>query len=412
MKKRLGLRGTFLARLVAVAFIAYANVLPAPKHDNYMKRGASMENVYPVLYANTLQNSLINATVHAAGKEAWRKRRAEIEFGSEGHLLVSRLMVFLVASERITAFDATNKELWLHKKWTKSPVFLHNNVLYCQSYSKNDVLERVELKSGKPLKSDIGLPIIGDKVRFVFFEPQENGFLACGQFPGSQVLKDGKAVSYPPNYALFGEPYDVRDFLWIAEEMTAVILPILHISNKKQLCVGTSQSMVLYNSAPPIREPQPTGRFKYPLTIVKNICADSSGLLYLLGFNDKKEELVACDGKGTIKWKWNRTDITASVQPPAVGADGEIIVLSGSHVCGVKDGRLTWEFSTGLQDPNYVTTTSDGSVLIAARDVLFCCKEGKEVFIFDAGSSIIAPPVVDAEGSIYVLTPTEVIKVM
>ena len=413
MKRRLGLRGVSIACLAgAVFFLTHANVLSAANNDTHFKREPIMDNLYPILFANTLQNNLTLATVHAVGKEAWRKRRAEIELGAAGYLLVSHSTVFTVAVERITAIDANGKELWSHNKWTNSPVFLFDKVLYCQSYRSDDKLERIDLHTGTILKADIALPLTGGKEKNIFFEPHENDFIACSQLPASQVLKGGKPQSYPPHYSIYREPYDVWDFIWIAGEMEKIVFPIIHLRDKKLLCVGTSQSMVLYNSAPSLREPQPVGRFNFPLSHTKKVCADGNEMLYFAGKSQKAEELVCCDDKGKVHWKWQRAGITESTVPLVAGSNGEIILVSGRTICCVKDGKLIWELSTGLQDPKYMTATSDGCALVAAGDVLYCCKDGNEIFSFDAGSTIIAPPVVDADGCIYLLTPTEVIKVL
>jgi hypothetical protein len=371
-----------------------------------------MDHLYPVLFANSLQNGLTSATVRALGKETWRKMRTEKEMGSSGHLLVSRSTVFVITADQITAVDATGKDLWYSKRWPQSTVVLFENVLYCQSYENKSRLARVSLEGGKTLKSDIVLPATADKEKLLFFAPLQKEFLACCQLPVSQKVQNGKAVSLPPYYTVYRKPYDNWDFTWVAEGKESVILPIMLVSNGKKLCIGTQQSMTMYNSESTVNEPSPLGNIIYPVQEVKSACADLKGNLYFIGVSEKAEKLVVCDENGKVKWKWERAGITERLLPPVVGSNGEAIVINGSGICCVKEGKLFWEFSTGLQDPNYVTTTSDGSVLIAARDVLFCCKEGKEVFIFDAGSSIIAPPVVDAEGSIYVLTPTEVIKVM
>jgi hypothetical protein len=313
--------------------------------------------------------------------------------------------------ERITAMDANGKELWSHNKWTNSPVFLSDEVLYCQSYSSDGKLERIDLHTGNILKANIALPLTGGKEKSIFFEPNEKNYIACSQLPAIQVLNGNKPESYPPRYSIYCEPYDVWDFIWVAGEMEKVVFPIIHLRGKKLLCVGTSQSMVLYNSVPSIREPQPVGRFNFPLSQVIKVCADVHEMLYFVGKSEKDEELISCNEKGKVQWKWERTGINESIVPLVAGSNGEIIIASGRIICCVKDGKLVWEFSTGFQYPKYVTATSDGCVLIAASDKLFCCKDGKEIFNFNATSTIIAPPVVDSDGSIYLLTPTEMIKV-
>ena len=401
----------YIASLVVVGVIN-VDALTTPKHAPHMKKGTTMDHLYPVLFANTLQNGLTSATVRALGKETWRKRRTEKEMGSGGHLLVSRSTVYVITADQITAVDATGKDLWNFKKWPNSSAVLFENVLYCQSYENKSRLARISLEGGKTLKSDIVLPSTADKEKMLFFAPLQKEFLACCQLPPSQRLQNGKAVSFPPYYTVYKKPYDNWDFTWVAEGKESIILPILLVSDGKKLCIGTRQSMTIFNSESTVNEPSPMGHFAYPMQEVKSASADLKGTIYLVGVADKKEELVACDDKGTIKWKWEGAGITGSAQPPVTGAEGEIIVLSDSKVCGVKNGTLAWEYSTGLLDPKYMTAASDGNVLIVADSILFCCKAGKEVFTFDAGSSIIAPPVIDVEGSVYVLTPTEIIKVI
>jgi hypothetical protein len=396
--------------IACMVFFAINISASPPKKTISNKRGPAMENLYPVKHANTLRNGFTPAKVVAQGTESWRRKRPECEFGPKGYLLLAQKNVFIVGPERITAFSSDGNELWHHTPWPASPVFLQGDILYCQSGKSDEKLDRVDLNSGKVLKTDIALPLTGGKEKNIFFEPHNDEFIACTMLPPTQTLEDGKPVTNPAHYSIYGEPYDVWEFNWIAEELVKVILPVVHISAKQKIFIGTPESITVFCSSPSVREPKPLAHLPYPLPKVTNISADAAGTLYFLGLKERSEMLVACDEAGTIKWEWEHDGVSRSVQPPVSGSDGDVIVYIDSTVYSVKDGKIQWTFHTGLNDVRFLTA-AEGCVLIAAGDDLYCVSRGNQVFKFDAGATIIAPPVVDIEGHLYLLTPLDLIKV-
>jgi hypothetical protein len=400
-----------MAVLLGIA-VSTSTVTAAPPSSTVSpKRGFAMDNLYPVQNANTLRNGFTSAKVLAHGTEAWRKKRAESEFGPKGYLLLAQKSVFIVGPERITAFDSDGNELWHHTPWPASPVFLQGEVLYCQTATSAKKLERIDLKSGKVLNANIALPLTGDKQKNIYFEPREGDFLACTQLPQSQTIENGKPVTHSAHYTVYCEPYDVWEFKWIAEEIENVILPIIHLSGKKKIFIGTPKSITVYSSTPSVREPKPIGHLTYPLPQVTNISADPAGTLYFLGLKDRSEMLVACDETGKIKWEWKHDGISSCTQPPVSGSDGDVLIAIDSTVYSVKEGKNLWSFHSGLNDARFLTAVADGCILIAAGEELHCVNHGNQVFKFDAGATIIAPPVVDKEGSIFLLTPLDLIKI-
>ncbi len=371
-----------------------------------------MDAMYSIINATYQRNNLLTASVTATGSESMEIMRSAAEIGSKGYLLVSGTIIYSISPEQISAINQSGDNLWTHKTWPDSKVVIFKNCIYCQSVTAQDKLDIIDSRCGITLTNRPGMPAVDNLKKLIFFQPHETSYLASSLSPSKQKLKDGKAVTLPPNFVIYCCYNDKRDFIWLAESYDAIHLPIITTPDEKLIIVVTDKKILIYDANPAQREPSPIRSIDYPLSIVNNICTDLTGNLCLLGPDNKKDQLVQCDNSGKLLWKWEHSGIAGASSIIAIGSNSEVLVCDSSKVFCIKDGKEQWNFDCGFSAPEFITTTTDGSVLIAAGDTLFCCKEGRKIFSYDAGASIIAAPVVDADGNVYILTPAAIVKVL
>jgi len=406
-------------------------------HKLFIKKETQMSPIYPKLYANSLRNNFTTIETKALGKECWRILRNKSEISSPSYLLASIVAIYSISTNQISAINTENGNIiWSCKKWPNSPVVLYNDLIYYQSIKEEDKLEAVNILTGKKSEKIINLHFVNEKQKLIFFEPQKSYFIAACFSPSTEILNEkGIVEKISPDFVLYAESYENKGFkwmysenndkssnysepnnnqgiIWIVEDENSILYHII-VPNKNQIFLGTETELLLYDANSASYEAKAIRSFKYPLKRVFNLCADDLGNLYFIGSNGKDniDVLLMCNDKGNIIWKWEKPDIAnTQFSIMAITAKGEIVVADSSTVYCVAKGSPVWQYSTGHYTPKYITTTADGSILIAAENMLFLCKDGKKIFSFDAGTTIVAPPVVDAQGCIYLLTMTYIIK--
>ncbi|PKK84997.1 MAG: hypothetical protein CVT49_00200 [candidate division Zixibacteria bacterium HGW-Zixibacteria-1] len=156
-------------------------------------------------------------------------------------------------------------------------------------------------------------------------------------------------------------------------------------------------------------------RLVLPLPLIYSGSADIDGTLYLIGNDDGQAILVALAPDGTEKWRFKIDGGIAEVlskQPPVVGLDGLIHVPAGRTLKTVKDGRLIREFTIEERTIDHCTALADGSVLITAKNTLYRADaSGKKIYGLLFDHDIVTPPVVDAQGHVYIATAFELLRI-
>jgi hypothetical protein len=142
-------------------------------------------------------------------------------------------------------------------------------------------------------------------------------------------------------------------------------------------------------------------------------CADTSGNLYMLGAPEGKNTLVMMSAAGQEVWRWEDT-LSAPVksgQRPILGTANRVFLLMGTSVIALTAGKQDWSFETEGASPGYGTALADGSLLVTAGNMLYRLDSGgNAVLEADAEAGILTPPVIDADGSIFVATATELLR--
>ena len=99
-----------------------------------------------------------------------------------------------------------------------------------------------------------------------------------------------------------------------------------------------------------------------------------------------------------------------SVQPPIQAGGGRVYVLSEQKVLALENGKLIWTYAAeGLR---HGTVLEDRSLLITAgKSLQHVGSNGAKIFSINTADDILSPPVVDAEGHIYVATSKQVLRI-
>jgi outer membrane protein assembly factor BamB len=375
-------------------------------------RNPKMNNPYPVIYGSALRNSIATVAVRAVGKKTWKTRREVDELLADGYLLSSYDAVLIVSEQKISAYQFNGTRIWTQLKWPASGAWIFDDAVYVQLSENKSKLKKILCKDGTIVRADISMPSTQEKSNLIFLEPSARGFIACCKLPSTQILQNGKPTTTSPWAVFYGKSFDDWDFEWIGEiQAVPIVLPI-HLTSQKQFILFTPHEYMVYACPPSARDAVLSCKSSYPLEKISSISADIQGNLIFAGTIKNKSTIIASDVKGLQQWKWDHySDFELSEVPLPVCPNGEVIVKRGATVCAVANAKIIWEYNTDLSRPEYVTVSIDNCVLVSAGERLYCLQGGMLKFVVDVEDTIIAPPVLDAQGSIYVLTRKDLIKI-
>ncbi|MBN2036717.1 MAG: hypothetical protein JW768_08260 [Chitinispirillaceae bacterium] len=383
------------------------------KHTVSNKNRKNIMNLlYPMLYGNTLKNSLVPVSVLAKGQITWRKLFVEQNIGSLPCLLVADSQIFIVFSQKIISYNADGEKLWEKPKWGDSPAILWGNRIYFEEgeYGGRHLVSVSNDGEINVIKENIAC----EKEKVVYLEPEINSYIGCVLMTQRQKPDEsGKLKTIPPYYAIFSKQYAAKwGSVWISEGFENMVVSPLHLKKQNQLVIFLEGHFKTYNSATKNKNAELLQQATYQFEKIINASADNTGTLYLLGEKKKQIWLIACDIHGKPLWKWTHEGLSSfSPTPPACTPKKEVIIFGNNSIYGVVEGKTEWELKTGLNKPSYITTDSEGVILLAAESKLFCAKRDNVHFEVEIDSDIIAPPVVDQKGHVYLLTRTEIVKI-
>jgi outer membrane protein assembly factor BamB len=180
-------------------------------------------------------------------------------------------------------------------------------------------------------------------------------------------------------------------------------------------------------------------RFKLPIDAASDWSIDAEGVLCVMGTHAGRKVVVAMSTAGEERWRWidgDDSDRWSQGQPPIRGNSGRVFVLSDGRVLALDAGKLAWTYDARSESLRhgarvsdgsfevkdgmllstarlrYGTALSDGSLLVVGNNTLrHIDAEGRLNFAVTVSGEILTPPVVDAEGSIYVATATKLFKI-
>ncbi len=381
-------------------------------------RGAGKESIqvmsddYVRKYADARRSSFQNVSSESTGEVAWQLPLVTDDqpaFSPEA-ILYSKGRIVAYGGNSVAGFDAGGKRLWLQSMRTGSPISIFGGNVYFRENGKPlEVLSAYTL-DGVAVDKTMNVLDAYDVAMPVWIDPLADGFLAMCLF--RPMPEEGE-----PETSFYKKEYETLDYGWVADfKGTPRLLP-LHIPGLNRLVVFSPEEIIAYNTSPgeDIEEEEELSRFAYPIERISGVSCDTDGNLYLLGRDEAGGVLLAVDGQGTELWRWREglnVPQKGDVQPPAIGPENLVHIVSGTKILTLADGKLLRTFETDGEMVQFLTVLADGSLLVAAGTALYRADgNGEVVFSLEFDYAISAPPVADEHGNVYVASLRDLTRV-
>ena len=389
----------------------------------------SIETTYPALRAGPRRDGAIQAAVSAKGAVAWSVDLATPDRRPPRFLLVWEGNVVVETPAGLTVYSREGKRLWDRRKQEGSAVAVGNALLYHEN--ADCLLDAADLK-GKLAVKDAELPgVANDDFGVLALWPREKDFLMVATYGGKPPGQDPQVIV---RRSLYGQ----RICEWGYGISGVQSLPPLFIPEKELMLLAfdgvlpldiktQAQDRVVTQEAPPEQFPQKGGPdvitrrtpdvpgLKLPVDRPVDWCADPQGDLLVLGHQGEDKALVCMSLVGQEKWRWvdrGASDDWAADQPPVRGAGRRVFALTSRRVVAIEDGKLAWQYEFKDASPHSASSAADGSLLVTAgKSLVHLDPAGKPLFTLPLDQDILTPPVVDAQGGVYVATASRLVKV-
>ncbi|HVP07505.1 MAG TPA: PQQ-binding-like beta-propeller repeat protein [Candidatus Acidoferrum sp.] len=358
-----------------------------------------MAATYTRYLADSRRSGFIRQRSNATGELVWKKpAAAEEEPSAEIRaLLCPGNQVIVDGMNEIYAFDRSGIRQWKRSKFYGSPVAIQDDRIHFLNAGGKHCFDSVDL-TNRVQYQRMPVPGMMARAHVTLFEPYKEGLVA-------QVQDQGVIEDSPPNFLVYNAPFQGLGFRWctLFDAATSPIQPLVSWEHRRVITSPGSE-VVVYDLDGTRREPEPLARFPFPLAdpFPRVSCGDD-GLLYWCGSGDKGLELVVTDMDGKEIWRWSsQGKAVAAVTWPIVG-NGMLYILTASTLFAFKDGKLLWRYYPDKASFCHATALGDGSVLITDGPILHRTREdGSSAFVLDFEDMLVAPPIIDELGRIYV----------
>jgi len=423
-------------RAVGTALLAAGLCLamPVPAEAPATKeKKVTTSPLYAARFAGPRRDSAIVGETRAEGVVEW-SRDIGLPAGSAPRDVLSwQGGIAVVGGGRVVQYSTNGERLWDRPASQGAPVVAANGLLYL--VSRNTELEAVDATNIARLKE---APIPGQASRKFQLEllwPRQDDFVTTSYMadptydsedlsrPQPKPLTVGRRTVYGEAIGAWGVSHDGH------QRLPPLLLP------GPGLWVIALDQVVVVNLSTEEERPH----FKLSLSELTEWSADSSGTLYVTGYAGGNKALLAVTTAGREMWRWidkDEPDRWAASQPPMLGLQGRAFLLTEGRVLAIDAGKLTWSYdarseslrhgalaaegSFEVKDGRllstaklrYGTSLSDGSILVVGSKTLRRIDaSGRKVFALTLATDIVTPPVVDADGNVYVATASQLIKI-
>ena len=366
--------------------------------NNY-KPGKTMnkETQLYVAFENLLRNGQTLKNAALKGRIA-----AEIDLTLNAQekvlsVLAADKQILLITTTHIHCYGADGKQQWSQPKSLGSEAVIRDDQVF---YQNNYLfLESVTLKN-KLIMSNLPIPsAMNEEAELQLLVPLDKQFFNVVQF--HDKMEDYKAMYYL-NFSEYGSP--TCEWGHMANGMMA--LPPLYGEKTNQIILAGEQNIQVFDA----KTGDEPGKFALPMPEMYNWSGSPEGMLYFLGKIDDKNTLMAVETNGEIRWQWSPTESQEWIanQPPIVGLDGKICVLSDKAVWCLEDGREQWKYE--LTTPCFGCSMADGSFLVTSADKLVhLSPDGREKLSVDLPESPVTPPTLNEKGQILIATNSKIL---
>lgn len=362
---------------------------------------------YPVYLSSPRRDCFIPVSSPARGSVAWSQKLELEPEEAPLHLLCWGDRLVVVTVDRVVVYGPDGTRQWTHEHLPGTfPVAGGERLFLLTEEGDLDVLgpdgTEVRESTWVPMADEPTLPTT---VPLFWPLPGRDEFLLVAQQRGGATTPSVVTCYRNAIGADFG--------VWEHDVMGALRLMPLYIPGADRMLLATVEVTTVDCGAGTLGEP-----FLLPMSDPVNWSADDEGNLYVTGTHAPEEPdakarglILALGPDGQERWRWSGSPAKVAwhpAQPPVVTADGTVYGVIAGAVLAFRGGELDWDYNVSA---TAVTALGDGTLLVATGgQVLRLDPAGERMFRADVGGPILTPPVVDAQGSVYVATDKQLVK--
>jgi hypothetical protein len=235
------------------------------------------------------------------------------------------------------------------------------------------------------------------------FWPREKDYVGCSFSPYyEEVIPTviARRSVYGERLSVWGEQFSGASMLW------PLAIPDLNL-----LLVSVNNSVILLD----LEQQNETGRFNVGLPKLTDWSSGPKGDLCILGYDSNGKAVLGMSPAGELLWCLHFDDDTdqwVTRQPPVQAGNGRVYAITDKKIIALKDGKVLWQFEPNTGEVRNGSSLPDGSLLVASGETLLHLgTEGKVLGHVAVGQELLSPPVVDAEGYVYMTTKTHIVKI-
>jgi hypothetical protein len=312
-------------------------------------------------------------------------------------LLCSGPQVLVDGMNEIFAFERSGIRQWKRAKYYGSPVVLQDDLVHFLSAGGKGTFDAVD-GANRVRYERMPVPGMMARAYVALFEPYRDGVVAQVQDPG--IIEDS-----PPSFMVYHARFKGLGFQWctLIAESACPILPLVSWEHRRLITSSGNEAMIFDLDASGAA-PAPLSRFPFPIVDARpRLSCGDDGMLYWSGCGAQGTEVVATDLEGKERWRWSSVNSgAASVTWPLVTPE-VVFLLTESALVALKDGVVLWRYEPEGAHFAFATALGDGSVLAIDGPLLHRVgADGNPMFVLDFEEPLVAPPIIDELGRIYV----------
>jgi hypothetical protein len=387
-----------------IFFIFACNICSDNHTKSMTKQEMIMENqfTYNSFFESPKRDCSISTVANGKGAIIWSSELYG-PVSDINKLLIWEGNIVVTTYSEIYVFKNDGKRLWERKKQDGSDVSLGNGLAYYEN--EDNKLDAVNTYNQLILDNAYFPGAMNREFHVELIWPMENEFISAvywqGRIPDGMGYETGwRRTIYGKMLASFGKDYDGFS-----------LLPPVFIPELEHLLISVNYDIIYINT----KNGEEIKRFKLPDKNPIDWSADSESLVFLFGNDDLYKLMVCTSLEGEEKWRWEDTSKLVGwikKQPPVRWGSKRVYALTDRSILAIEEGKLIWSYDEFIAAPRNASSLSDGSVLITAGKTLTLLNSlGKLIFDVSLEEDILSPPIVDAEGNIYVATDKKLYKI-
>ena len=388
--------------LFALAALGCKAQAPGRQSQTTVQKGEIMsEEIYPTYFANPRRSSYIPTASNSSGVIDWKTALRLPEGAVPSAVLIWKGSFIVETINEVYVYSRDGKFVFRQEKNHGAPLAVAGDFLFTQDRdfwltafnAGGDVsLEQADFPNANSRDYSVSMFVAG-----------KDDFAAVIQFNGGPEELEPEIFV---EFAVYGDILPQWQNRLTGTQSGAP----LYIPEIGRIIVFTDEIIPI-----DAKTGAEQTRLKFPFTEFYSGSADIDGTLYMTGNEEGKAILVAMAPDGKEKWRYiigSADKGQLSKQPPVIGAGGLIHVPSGRTLKTIQNGQLVREFTIEERTIDYCTALADGSVLITAKNTLYRADaDGKKIYGLLFDHDITTPPVVDAQGHVYIATAFELMRI-